>query len=91
MESTSINLKNLSVLPMMDRWILSCLYNFLINYEANLRSCKFHLVTEAIRTFFYSQYCDVYLVRIFYLHFLTVMGVLNWSRELFFRNSRSWS
>jgi len=49
-------------LPMMDRWILSSLYDFVDSYESNIRNCKFHLVTEAIRTFFYSQYCDVYLV-----------------------------
>ena len=45
-----------------DKWILACLYEFAKTYEENIRTCKFHLVTEAIRTFFYLQYCDVYLV-----------------------------
>jgi valyl-tRNA synthetase len=51
-----------SLLSFPDRWILACLYQFSITYEENIRSCKFHLVTEAIRTFFYAQYCDIYLV-----------------------------
>lgn len=46
---------------LMDRWILSKLSNTLRTVEISLEDYNFHLATNALKTFFYSNLCDVYL------------------------------
>ena len=45
----------------MDRWILSRLSSTLKACESSLENFNFHLATSALKTFFYSNFCDVYL------------------------------
>ncbi|XP_065090132.1 valine--tRNA ligase [Ochlerotatus camptorhynchus] len=45
----------------MDRWILSRLSNTIASFRSALESYNFHLATAALKTFFYSNFCDVYL------------------------------
>uniref|UniRef100_A0A182NI82 valine--tRNA ligase n=1 Tax=Anopheles dirus TaxID=7168 RepID=A0A182NI82_9DIPT len=48
-------------LPMMDRWILSRLGNTVKQCQEAFEGYNFHLATAALKTFFYSNFCDVYL------------------------------
>ncbi|EAT33621.1 AAEL014099-PA [Aedes aegypti] len=45
----------------MDRWILSRLGNTIATFESALEAYNFHLATAALKTFFYNNFCDVYL------------------------------
>uniref|UniRef100_A0A1Q3F3E0 valine--tRNA ligase n=1 Tax=Culex tarsalis TaxID=7177 RepID=A0A1Q3F3E0_CULTA len=45
----------------MDRWIVSRLGSTIEVFEQALGSYNFHLATAAWKTFFYSNFCDVYL------------------------------
>ncbi|XP_061497439.1 valine--tRNA ligase [Anopheles gambiae] len=48
-------------MPLMDRWILSRLGNTVQQCREAFASYNFHLATAALKTFFYSNFCDVYL------------------------------
>uniref|UniRef100_A0A182PDM0 valine--tRNA ligase n=1 Tax=Anopheles epiroticus TaxID=199890 RepID=A0A182PDM0_9DIPT len=48
-------------LPLMDRWILSRLGNTVQQCREAFESYNFHLATAALKTLFYSNFCDVYL------------------------------
>uniref|UniRef100_A0A182JU20 valine--tRNA ligase n=1 Tax=Anopheles christyi TaxID=43041 RepID=A0A182JU20_9DIPT len=48
-------------LPLMDRWILSRLGNTVQHCQEAFESYNFHLATAALKTFFYNNFCDVYL------------------------------
>ncbi|XP_055376738.1 valine--tRNA ligase [Condylostylus longicornis] len=52
---TSLNLCN------MDKWILSRLMNTKEICYQSYDNYNFHLATQAIKTFFYSNFCDTYL------------------------------
>lgn len=54
------NVSNLK-LSEMDLWILSRLGNTLKIVNSSLEDYNFHLATAALKTFFYSNLCDVYL------------------------------
>ncbi|XP_058840167.1 valine--tRNA ligase [Topomyia yanbarensis] len=45
----------------MDRWILSRLGNTITVFDKSLETYNFHLAAAAWKTFFYSNFCDVYL------------------------------
>lgn len=46
----------------MDKWILSRLANTLVTIERSMDDFNFHIATTALKTFFYTNFCDVYLV-----------------------------
>ncbi|XP_062542934.1 valine--tRNA ligase [Armigeres subalbatus] len=52
---------NKDSLTEIDRWILSRLANTIVSFEHALEAYNFHLATAALKTFFYSNFCDVYL------------------------------
>ncbi|XP_055607364.1 valine--tRNA ligase [Uranotaenia lowii] len=45
----------------MDQWILSRLSNTMVTFESAMKTFNFHLATAALKTFFYNNFCDVYL------------------------------
>lgn len=45
----------------MDRWILCKLRDTSKTVENSLRDYNFHLATQSLKTFFYNNFCDVYL------------------------------
>ena len=45
----------------MDRWIMSRLANVVVDIHQQMDNYDFHLVTKSLRTFFYTNLCDVYL------------------------------
>lgn len=53
-------LKN-RALTEIDQWILSRLANTIITYRNAMEDFKFHEATYILKTFFYSNLCDVYL------------------------------
>ncbi|XP_035917050.1 valine--tRNA ligase-like [Anopheles stephensi] len=48
-------------LTLMDRWILSRLGNTVQQCREAFEGYNFHLATAALKTFFYTNFCDVYL------------------------------
>ncbi|XP_050073714.1 valine--tRNA ligase-like [Anopheles maculipalpis] len=48
-------------LTLMDRWILSRLGHTVQQCREAFEGYNFHLATGALKTFFYSNFCDVYL------------------------------
>lgn len=52
---------NKDSLTEMDRWIFSRLGNTIVFFKNALEAYNFHLATAALKTFFYSNFCDVYL------------------------------
>ncbi|XP_049545988.1 valine--tRNA ligase [Anopheles darlingi] len=53
--------EDLAKAPPMDRWILSRLASTVQTCHEGFEGCNFHLATAALKTFFYSNLCDVYL------------------------------
>uniref|UniRef100_A0A182T9B4 valine--tRNA ligase n=1 Tax=Anopheles maculatus TaxID=74869 RepID=A0A182T9B4_9DIPT len=53
--------KQAEQLTLMDRWILSRLGRTVQQCREAFESYNFHLATAALKTFFYSNFCDVYL------------------------------
>ncbi|XP_053665514.1 valine--tRNA ligase [Anopheles marshallii] len=53
--------KEANQLTLMDRWILSRLGNTVQQCGEAFEGYNFHLATAALKTFFYSNFCDVYL------------------------------
>uniref|UniRef100_A0A182WBP2 valine--tRNA ligase n=1 Tax=Anopheles minimus TaxID=112268 RepID=A0A182WBP2_9DIPT len=53
--------KAVDQLTLMDRWILSRLGNTVQQCRDAFENYNFHLATAALKTFFYSNFCDVYL------------------------------
>lgn len=49
-------------LSLMDKWILSRLGNTIEILNQSMNEYNFHLAVTAIRTFFYTNFCDIYLV-----------------------------
>lgn len=65
-DSLNINLKDVNSLQGfelsdMDRWILCKLRDTSKTVENSLRDYNFHLATQSLKTFFYNNFCDVYL------------------------------
>ncbi|XP_055840606.1 valine--tRNA ligase [Episyrphus balteatus] len=54
------SLENLE-LELMDKWILSRLADTLEVCENSLENYNFHTATAALKNFFYTNFCDVYL------------------------------
>lgn len=50
-------------LTTMDRWILSRLAQTVKIVDEAMNVYQFHIATAALRTFFYQNMCDVYLVK----------------------------
>ena len=48
----------------MDKWILGKLTNTIKTLGKAMTDYNFHLATAALKTFFYTFLCDIYLVRI---------------------------
>jgi valyl-tRNA synthetase len=46
----------------IDAWILSKLARAVQQCDAGLQNYDFHLATEALYDFWYTSFCDVYLV-----------------------------
>uniref|UniRef100_A0A182QJU0 Valine--tRNA ligase n=1 Tax=Anopheles farauti TaxID=69004 RepID=A0A182QJU0_9DIPT len=57
----SVAVPSVDRLPLMDRWILSRLGSTVRQCGEAFEAYNFHLATAALRTFFYSNFCDVYL------------------------------
>lgn len=49
-------------LTLMDKWILSRLYDTVNIVNNAVAEYNFHLACAALRTFFYANLCDIYLV-----------------------------
>uniref|UniRef100_A0A182R972 valine--tRNA ligase n=1 Tax=Anopheles funestus TaxID=62324 RepID=A0A182R972_ANOFN len=60
-EQTLVLRKDADRLTVMDRWILSRLGNTIQQCREAFENYNFHLATAALKTFFYSNFCDVYL------------------------------
>lgn len=49
-------------LSKLDRWILSRLAHMVSEVNKALGTSDFHFATSALKTFLYSEFCDIYLV-----------------------------
>lgn len=49
-------------LSLMDRWILSRLARSMQTIDRAMDGMHFHVAVAALKTFFYQNFCDVYLV-----------------------------
>lgn len=58
-------------LTLMDKWILSRLCKTVETVDKGLAEYNLHLACSAIRSFFYANLCDVYLVGILILYVAT--------------------
>lgn len=56
----SLNSKDL-VPSKMDKWILSCLFQTIETCNEAFNANNFHFVVNALKEFFYSNLCDVYI------------------------------
>lgn len=50
-----------NALTEMDRWILSRLGGTVLQFNQAMNEYNFHLATAALKSFFYTNFCDVYL------------------------------
>lgn len=60
-----VNVQTLNVntleLTNMDKWILSKLGHMVTSVESGMETHNYHFATSAVKKFFYSNFCDVYL------------------------------
>lgn len=57
----------------MDKWILSRLCETVNIVNNALAEYNFHLACAALRTFFYANFCDIYLVGEFFLLLCSIL------------------
>lgn len=62
LKGNALTLCSMQLTP-MDRWILSRLAGVVSTVNSAMDDFSFHVATHALKSFFYQNFCDVYLVR----------------------------